>query len=53
MTFELFVVQHSHIDIGYTERQERIADYQAQKNATSLDGLVGVPVDQRSREAAP
>ena len=30
MAFELFVVQHSHIDIGYTERQERIADYQAQ-----------------------
>jgi hypothetical protein len=30
MPFELFLVQHSHIDVGYTERQERIADYQAQ-----------------------
>lgn len=30
-----------------------IAAYQAQKNATSLDGLVGVPVTERSREALP
>jgi hypothetical protein len=27
--FTLYVIYHSHIDIGYTERQERIADYHA------------------------
>jgi len=29
VAFEIFVVQHSHIDYGYTDRQEKIADYQA------------------------
>ena len=28
--WELFVVQHSHIDLGYTDRQEVIADYHRQ-----------------------
>lgn len=28
--WELFVVQHSHIDIGFTDRQEVIADYHRQ-----------------------
>jgi hypothetical protein len=28
--FTVFLIQHSHIDIGYTERQEVIADYQRQ-----------------------
>lgn len=29
MPFRIFLIYHSHIDIGYTERQERIAAYQA------------------------
>ena len=29
MKFKIFLVYHSHIDIGYTERQEKIAVYQA------------------------
>lgn len=28
--FTLFIIQHSHIDIGYTERQEVITEYQRQ-----------------------
>lgn len=28
MKFKLFLVYHSHIDVGYTERQEKIARYQ-------------------------
>lgn len=28
--WEIFVIQHSHIDIGYTERQELIGDYHRQ-----------------------
>ena len=27
--FKIFFIYHSHIDIGYTERQEKIAEYQA------------------------
>ena len=27
--FKVFLVNHSHIDIGYTERQEKMAVYQA------------------------
>ena len=29
MAFKVFLIYHSHIDIGYTERQEKIANYQA------------------------
>ena len=29
MAFKIFHIYHSHIDIGYTERQEKIAAYQA------------------------
>ena len=29
MAFKIFFIYHSHIDIGYTERQEKIANYQA------------------------
>lgn len=29
MAFKIFLIYHSHIDIGYTERQEKIAAYQA------------------------
>ena len=29
MPFKIFLVYHSHIDIGYTERQEKMAIYQA------------------------
>lgn len=29
MKFKIFLVYHSHIDIGYTERQEKMANYQA------------------------
>lgn len=28
-TFKIFLIYHSHIDIGYTERQEKMAVYQA------------------------
>jgi hypothetical protein len=28
--WKIFVVQHSHIDVGYTQKQEVIADYRAQ-----------------------
>lgn len=28
--FTIFIIQHAHIDIGYTERQEVITEYQAQ-----------------------
>ena len=27
--FKVFLIYHSHIDIGYTERQEKMALYQA------------------------
>lgn len=29
MAFKIFLVYHSHIDIGYTERQEKMKVYQA------------------------
>lgn len=28
--FMIYLIQHSHIDVGYTERQEVIAEYQRQ-----------------------
>lgn len=36
--WEIFIIQHSHIDIGYTERQELIGDYHYQflKQAVSF-----------------
>lgn len=51
MPFELFVVQHSHIDIGYTERQERIADYHAQFIAQAVRFAFAEQQSQRSPDA--
>ncbi len=50
MAFELFIVQHSHIDIGYTERQERIADYQAQFIAQAVQFALSEKQARRSAD---
>jgi hypothetical protein len=36
-SFKIYLIYHSHIDIGYTDRQERIADYQADFTRQAVD----------------
>jgi len=37
MAFKVFLIYHSHIDVGYTERQEKIATYQADFMRQAVD----------------
>jgi hypothetical protein len=53
----VFLVQHSHIDVGYTERQEVIADFHAQfvrqaVNFAHTSEQRGRPADRRFRFTA-
>lgn len=40
MAFKVFLIYHSHIDIGYTERQEKIAVYQADFMRQAIDCIL-------------
>ena len=40
MAFKIFFIYHSHIDIGYTERQEKIANYQADFIRQAVDCIL-------------
>ncbi len=40
MAFKVFLIYHSHIDIGYTERQEKIAVYQADFIRQAVDCIL-------------
>lgn len=45
MKFKIFLIYHSHIDIGYTERQEKIAAYQGD----FIKQAVGFALDEKQR----
>ena len=47
MAFKVFLIYHSHIDIGYTERQEKIACYQADFIRQAVDCVL----DQKQKAA--
>ncbi|MCJ8010225.1 hypothetical protein MUG84_00530 [Paenibacillus sp. KQZ6P-2] len=47
--FTLFVIQHAHIDIGYTERQEVITEYQKQFIEQAVD--MALSPAQQTRDA--
>ena len=47
MAFKVFLIYHSHIDIGYTERQEKIAGYQADFIRQAVDCVL----DQKQKAA--
>jgi hypothetical protein len=47
--WELFVIQHSHIDLGYTDRQEVIADYHRQ----FVRQAVEMALSPRQKDRAP
>ncbi len=49
--WELFLVQHSHIDLGYTDRQEVIADYHRQFVRQALEMALSPAQSRRPREA--
>ena len=46
MAFKIFLIYHSHIDIGYTERQEKMKIYQADFMRQAVDCILN-PVDTR------
>ncbi len=46
--WELFVIQHSHIDLGFTDRQEVIADYHRQFVRQAVE--MALSAAQRSRD---
>lgn len=46
--WKIFVIQHSHIDVGYTDRQEAIAEYQGQFIEQAVE--MAVSPYQRSRD---
>lgn len=46
--WEIFVVQHSHIDVGYTHTQEAIADFHAQFLSQAVDLALSPKQAQRS-----
>jgi hypothetical protein len=45
--WDLFIIQHSHIDLGYTDRQEVIADYHRQFVRQAVD--LALDAKQKSR----
>lgn len=47
--FTLFIIQHAHIDIGYTERQEVITEYQRQFIEQAVD--MALSPAQQTRDA--
>jgi len=49
MKFKIFLIYHSHIDIGYTERQEKIAVYQGDFIKQAVDYVLSSK--QNAREA--
>ncbi|MDR1092819.1 MAG: hypothetical protein LBL66_01560 [Clostridiales bacterium] len=51
MPFEIFLVMHSHIDVGYTDRQERIADYQADFIRQAVDYALSDKQKNRAEDA--
>ena len=48
MKFKIFLIYHSHIDIGYTERQEKIAAYQGDFIKQAVDYVLSANQDQRN-----
>ena len=38
--FTIYMIYHSHIDIGYTERQEKIAKYQAEFTKQAINNVL-------------
>ena len=40
MEFKIFLIYHSHIDIGYTERQEKMKIYQADFMRQAVDCIL-------------
>ena len=49
--WELFVIQHSHIDLGFTDRQEVIADYHRQFVRQAVEMALSPSQEQRSRDS--
>ncbi|WP_171691426.1 glycoside hydrolase family 38 N-terminal domain-containing protein [Paenibacillus germinis] len=47
--FTLFIIQHSHIDIGYTERQEVITEYHKQFLEQAVD--MALSLEQQTRDS--
>lgn len=47
--WELFIIQHSHIDLGFTDRQEVIADYHRQFVRQAVE--MALSADQQERDA--
>ena len=41
--FTIYMIYHSHIDIGYTERQEKIAKYQAEFTKQAINNVLNNP----------
>ena len=48
MKFKIFLIYHSHIDIGYTERQEKIAAYQGDFIKQAVDYVLSANQNQRN-----
>jgi hypothetical protein len=48
--WELFVIQHSHIDLGYTDRQEVIADYHRQFVRQAVEMALDAAQQRRAPE---
>lgn len=49
--WKIFLLQHSHVDIGYTERQEKIGIYQTNFIRQAVDGALAKKEGQISYEA--
>lgn len=49
--FEIDLIYHSHIDIGYTDRQERITGYHADFICQAVDCALSPEQEQRPKEA--
>jgi len=48
--WELFVIQHSHIDLGFTDRQEVIADYHRQFVRQAVEMALSAAQKRRQRD---
>lgn len=51
MKFKIFLIYHSHIDIGYTERQEKMAIYQADFIKQAVKACLSEKQAQRDTKA--
>lgn len=50
MKFKIFLIYHSHIDIGYTERQEKIAVYQGDFIKQAVDYILSSSQNNRDNK---